>query len=55
MWRVMCKGGRMVLSSLRKKHPLAVLLELVRGAGFSVVEGIDEERYEDVFIVATKS
>jgi ubiquinone/menaquinone biosynthesis C-methylase UbiE len=55
MWRVMCKGGRMVLSSLRKKHPLPVLLELVRGAGFSVVEGIDEERYEDVFVVATKS
>jgi ubiquinone/menaquinone biosynthesis C-methylase UbiE len=55
MRRVLHENGRLVISSLRKKHPLPLLMGLVERAGFRILEGIDEPRYEDTFVVATKS
>lgn len=54
MRRVLHAGGRLVVSSLRKKHSLRTLKEMVRDAGFRILEGIDEKGCEDVFVIATK-
>ena len=55
MNRVLRSGGRLVLSSLKKKHPLPVLVEMVGRSGFGALEVLDPPECEDAFVVATKS
>jgi ubiquinone/menaquinone biosynthesis C-methylase UbiE len=54
MNRVLRSGGRLVLSSLKKKHPLPVLEEMVERSGFRLLEALDPPECEDAFVVATK-